>query len=104
MSSRPNLFFNDGLEGKSEEAVQEMAARISPALQVKGRKMPPLMLFHGTADPLVPLQQSRRMVEVMREAGNEVELLIKEGGGHPWLTIPEEVIILTDWFDKQLRR
>jgi hypothetical protein len=29
--------------------------------------------------------------------------IVKEGGGHPWLTIPIEVGRMADWFDKQLK-
>ena len=35
-------------------------------------------------------------------AGGSAELVIKPGGGHPWLTMPEEVKKMADWFDKQL--
>jgi hypothetical protein len=29
---------------------------------------------------------------------------VKKGGGHPWLTIPDEVKLMADWFDKQLTK
>ena len=62
----------------------------------------PFLLIHGDADPLVPLQQSHRMVEALKEAGGSVELIVKKGGGHPWPTLPEEVKIMADWFDQHL--
>jgi len=31
-----------------------------------------------------------------------VELIVKAGGGHPWLTLPVEIAVLADWFDVQL--
>ena len=98
----PYLAFSDGIEGKSEEEIRAAMERISPARQVKGTKTAPLLLIHGDVDPIVPLQQSQVMEKAMREAGNDVELIVKEGGGHFWLTIPEEIIRLADWFDKQL--
>jgi dipeptidyl aminopeptidase/acylaminoacyl peptidase len=61
-------------------------------------------LIHGDADPVVPLQQSRRLVEAVKAAGGSAELIIKKGGGHPWLTIPEEVKTMADWFDRQLAK
>jgi acetyl esterase/lipase len=95
------LFFSGGLEGHTHEEVLESAKSISPIYFVK-EHLPPFIFFHGDADPLVPLQQSESMVAALKAKGNSAELIIKPGGGHPWLTIPEEVIILADWFDKQL--
>ena len=59
-------------------------------------------MIHGDADPLVPLQQSQKMVEVLKAAGGSAELIVKKGGGHPWMTIPEEVKVMADWFDRHL--
>ena len=43
------------------------------------------------------------MIEALKKAGVSAELIVKKGGGHAWLTIPEEVKVEADWFDKQLR-
>ena len=43
------------------------------------------------------------MAKAIQSAGGSAELIVKEGGGHPWLTLPEEVAIMADWFDKQLK-
>lgn len=29
-------------------------------------------------------------------------MIINSGGGHPWVTLPVEVKVMADWFDKQL--
>ena len=42
----------------------------------------PLLVFHGELDPIVPVAQSRVLVERMRTAGNEVELIEYPGEGH----------------------
>jgi len=42
------------------------------------------------------------MVEALKAAGGSAELIVKKGGGHPWLTIFEEVKIMADWFDHHL--
>jgi dipeptidyl aminopeptidase/acylaminoacyl peptidase len=39
-------------------------------------------VFHGEVDPVVPVAQSRVLVERMRTAGNEVELIEYPGEGH----------------------
>ena len=96
-----DLLFLGGAKGHSEEELKERARQLSPARLVKGPAIP-FLLIHGDADPLVPLQQSRKMVEALRAAGGSAELIVKKGGGHPWLTIPEEVKIMADWFDQHL--
>ena len=68
---------------------------------VKGPEVP-FLFIHGDSDPLVPLQQSQKMVELLKAAGGSAELIVKKGGGHPWLTIFEEVKIMADWFDHHL--
>ena len=52
--------------------------------------------------PQVPLQQSQVFVDSVNAAGGSAELIVKPGGGHPWLTMPEEVEVMALWFDKQL--
>jgi len=44
--------------------------------------MPPFLLIHGTADPLVPLDQSRAMCNKMHAAGASCELFLVPGAGH----------------------
>jgi len=95
------LLFADGLASKSEDEIKEQAIAISPALQITG-KTPPFLIWHGDADPLVPLQQSEVFVKALKKAGNEATLKVKPGGAHPWLTIPEEVADMADWFDTEL--
>jgi len=96
------LFYPCGdLASHSKEEINEMARALSPIYFVK-ENLPPFLIFHGTADPLVPLQQSESMVAALKEKGNSAELIIKKGGGHPWLTITEEIVVLADWFDKHL--
>jgi acetyl esterase/lipase len=94
------LLFADGKD-PSEEEIKARATSISPARLVKHPSLP-FLFIHGDADPIVPLQQSKKMVEAIKAAGGSAELIIKKGGGHPWFTIPEEVKFMADWFDKQL--
>lgn len=97
-----DLLFPGGILGRSDEEVREKAKAISPALHVTAG-LPPFLIWHGDADPLVPLQQSEFFVEQLKAKGNAVEFHVKAGGGHPWLTIPEEVAQMTAWFDAKLR-
>lgn len=55
--------------------------QLSPVEQVR-RDMPPFLLIHGTADPLVPFSQSRTMCDRMKAAGASCELYAVQGAGH----------------------
>lgn len=91
-----------GSETINEEKLDELRTAFSPARLVKPG-LPPFLLIHGTADLMVPLQQSRTMVAALEKANVPVTLIIKEGGGHPWPTIHEEVEKMADWIDGQLK-
>ncbi len=94
---------SEGIPQKIDSAkLTELARQISPALLVD-RKQPPFLIIHGDADPLVPLHQSEILIEALKKAGGQAELIVKPGGGHPWLTIHEEVKVMADWFDKELK-
>ena len=51
---------------------------------------------------VVPLQQSRVMMAALEKKEIPAKLIVVQGGGHPWLTIHEEVALLADWFDQRL--
>lgn len=42
----------------------------------------PMLVFHGTDDPVVPIEQSNALVERIREGGGNVEYVVFEGEGH----------------------
>jgi acetyl esterase/lipase len=96
-----DLLFLGGIKGHSDEEIQERSRQLSPAQLVNAPPIP-FLLIHGDADPVVPLQQSQKMVTALKAAGGAVELIVKKGGGHPWMTLPEEVKIMADWFDQNL--
>ena len=91
------------MDGKTDEEIREAAIAVSPTLLVTA-DAPPFLIFHGTADPLVPLEQSKLLIAALKKAGVAAELVIKEGGAHPWPTIAEEVAQMAEWFDAQLAK
>jgi len=97
------LAFPHGVEKLSDAEIAEQLKQISPARLVTSQT-PPMLLIHGDADPVVPLQQSETMVAALKRAGVPAELIVKPGGGHPWLSLHEEVQKLADWFDKELEK
>jgi acetyl esterase/lipase len=95
------LLFVGGGQGHSSEEIRAAAKAISPMHRVEKPTIP-FLLIHGDADKVVPLSQSKKLVAAITKAGGSAELIVKAGGGHPWMTIPEEVKVMADWFDKQL--
>jgi len=96
----PLLFLN-GADGRSAEEIKKAAKAVSPLHRV-GKPTIPFLLIHGDADKVVPLSHSEKLVAAIKAAGGSAELIVKAGGGHAWLTLPEEVKVMADWFDKQL--
>jgi acetyl esterase/lipase len=90
-----------GVEPASTSELIDKLKQVSPALLVTA-KAPPFLIIHGDADPLVPLDQSEKLIAALKAAGVPCELIVKKGGAHPWPTIHEEVLVMADWFDKQL--
>ena len=96
-----SLLYQGGVTTQQNSEVFETIKKISPALLVTS-SAPPFLIYHGDADPLVPLQQSEILIEALKKQGVPAELIVKPGGGHPWPTIHEEVAEVADWLDKEL--
>lgn len=46
------------------------------------RDAPPFLFFHGTDDPLIPLDQSKRMANKLRQSGVPARVVVLPGEGH----------------------
>jgi acetyl esterase/lipase len=81
----------------------EIYRSISPIYQVSPDD-PPVMIAHGDADQVVPIQQSESIIRKLMEARVPSQLIIKKGAGHgPW---NDEVVYeesFANWFDKYLK-
>lgn len=80
-----------------------LARAASPAFQV-GPDAPPLLIFHGTKDTVVPPAQSERMAAAYREAARPVELRLKPGAKHKTddFSTPEDRNALRTFLAKHL--
>lgn len=70
-----------GLFGRWPDEVMSLAKRASPITYVDNND-PPFLMIHGTEDSLVPVEQSRRFLRALKNAGVEAELVEVPGGGH----------------------
>lgn len=85
-----------------------------PAWKIIGREaspiyhittnLPPVLIHHGDADTLTPLEQSEWFQAKAREAGRTVQLLVHPGGKHGWWSIVWDIHEFADWYDRQLRQ
>ncbi|MHC5061065.1 MAG: alpha/beta hydrolase family protein [Planctomycetota bacterium] len=80
---------------------REIFIDCSPVSHVSGDD-PPILLFHGDRDELVPIQQSEVFLERMNEAGAECKLIVVSGKGHGWGPQKKELAQMAGWFDKHL--
>ena len=88
---------------KEEVKLKKFAEENSPINNVSSDD-PPILILHGDADPVVPLQQSQSLIKKLKEAGVKNELIIKPGGKHGWPNDASEEAIIVKWFDECLKK
>jgi acetyl esterase/lipase len=71
-----------------------MARRVSPMTYVRA-DLPPILLIHGDADPIVPYSQATRLRDALTAAGAQNQLLTIPGGKHVRFSPEERVKIFT---------
>jgi len=97
-----------GLTDLDDEALRKLR-EASPITYVKPG-MAPFLLIHGTQDKAVPYDQSVRMCEKMKRAGNRCEVFTVEGAPHgvgPWEKNPAFQAYkdkMVDWLQKTISR
>ena len=70
-----------GLIGKTPQEAPEAYKDASPVKFVD-KKTVPMLIVHGTVDPLVPIDQSQRLYDRLKQEGIEVQFIKLEGEGH----------------------
>jgi acetyl esterase/lipase len=91
-----------GPRSDTPEGRQNLGKEISPIYFVTSNT-PPTLIIHGDADKLVPIQQAESFVKRCKEAGVTAKLIVKEGQGHGWKDMNDDLPSLADWFDEYLR-
>jgi acetyl esterase/lipase len=70
------------LQGTAVEGlIMARLAQLSPILKVHAG-MPPFLLIHGTADVIVPFDQSRAMCDKIKSVGGDCQLFAVPRAGH----------------------
>lgn len=77
--------------GPSRWRDTEWLAKASPTNYVRAG-LPPTLICHGTADTMVPIQQSRLLSQRLVEAGVEARLEEVEGAEHAWMGMSPEAL------------
>lgn len=85
-------------------AVWKVIGRESSPIFHVTTNLPPVLIIHGDADTLVPLDQSERFQSTTREVGRPIKLVVHRGGSHGWPTMALDILKFADWFDEHLRR
>jgi acetyl esterase/lipase len=101
----PGLLFRGGLGGRTQPEILARLEELSPVRVAAkfserhpGAVPPPLLLFHGTADRVVPPEQSARLRDAWRTAGGRAELQVREGADHAWTDNAVELDQAAAWF------
>ena len=79
--------------------------RASPITYVTS-DAPPFLFFHGSEDKLVPVDQSKRLGEKLRNAGVFAEVNVLEGEGHGFTDATNQKTMrrMLDFLDAHLKR
>ncbi len=99
----PPIHFVKAFGPRADEMpVWRVTGREMSPIYHAGPDLPPVFIIHGDADTLVPVDQSTRFVEAARESGAEVELVIRRGKPHGWITMVWDLHRFADWYDRWL--
>src|SRR5262249_47991633 len=91
------------LLGGAPAEKKELAEKASPLTYVS-KDDPPFLILHGDQDPLVPLGQSELLLEALKKAGVQAELLVAPGVGHnPQVGTGDNAPKIAAFFDKHLK-
>ena len=102
--SAVNQRFN-GLFGGTFEEKKDLIEKMSPITHVT-KTSSPMLIVHAADDNVVPVAQSRKLYEVLQQAGVESELIELPTGGHNFakLSNPEIIEKIVTFFEKHLKQ
>ncbi len=91
------------VEVTDEAQIAEIGKQISPITHATADD-PPTLIIHGDADLLVPIQQAQIVIDKLKAAGVDAELVSKPGAVHGWalMEMQADLAKFADWFDEHL--
>ena len=90
-----------GPEGTNLAGWKVMGRETSPIYHIT-TNLPPVLIYHGHADTLTPLEQSAWFQEKARAAGRPVKIVVRRNAKHGWLPMVFDLRKFADWFDHHL--
>jgi acetyl esterase/lipase len=91
-----------GPDGQNLEKWPAIGGFMSPIQHITPA-LPPVLIHHGDADTLVPLDQSTRFQKAAADAGAPpVEVVVRRGKAHGWATILWDMELFSRWMDQKL--
>lgn len=91
-----------GPESTNLAVWKEIGREMSPIYHITAA-LPPVLIVHGDADTLTPLEQSEWFAARAREDGGTVELIVRHGKRHGWITMFWDIRQFGKWFDQHLQ-
>jgi acetyl esterase/lipase len=91
-----------GPNATDPEAWKTIGRECSPIYFITD-SLPPILIYHGDADTLVPLDQSLRFHQAAALKGRDVRVVVHPGGGHGWLSMFWDIGHFGQWFDQHLK-
>ncbi len=92
-----------GPQATNMVAWKQIGRDTSPIYHVH-TNMAPVLIYHGDADTLTPLEQSEWFQKRAREMGQTVEVVVHPRGKHGWLTMVFDLRQFAKWFDRHLKQ
>ncbi|MBT5901605.1 MAG: prolyl oligopeptidase family serine peptidase [Opitutaceae bacterium] len=91
-----------GPESATAEGRQKLGRAMSSYYHISETTAPTLII-HGDIDPIVPLYQAHRFMEVAEAKDVATKLIVKKGGKHNWPDRHKDEVAFLAWFNQQLQ-